>query len=91
MEPITAKEKAKNFFEYMLALNNLVGKVIRDYGDFEKNWQLGEFEKLESCFTFRDCHNSENLLEIHRSIITKTNLIPPSDRQTTGNVSWIRN
>lgn len=35
MGSITAKEKAKNFFEYMLALNNLVGKVVRDYRDFE--------------------------------------------------------
>ncbi|WP_223643517.1 AAA domain-containing protein [Planococcus sp. 4-30] len=80
MEPITATEKAKNFFEYMLALNNLVGKVIRNYADFEKNWQLEELEKLEGCFTFGDCHNSENLVEIHRPLITKADLTPPSPK-----------
>ncbi|WKA49358.1 AAA domain-containing protein [Planococcus liqunii] len=80
MESITAKEKAKNFFEYMLALNNLVGKVVRDYRDFEKNWQLEDLANLEGCFTFGDCHNSENLIEIHRPTITKADQTPPAPK-----------
>ena len=80
MDSITAKEKAKNFFEYMLALNNLVGKVVRNYSDLEKNWQLEDLNKLEGCFTFEDCHNEENLVEIHRPIITKEDLTPPTPK-----------
>ncbi|MDN7228189.1 hypothetical protein QWY15_12855 [Planococcus sp. N064] len=80
MESITAKEKAKNFFEYMLALNNLVGKVVRDYRDFEKNWQLEDLANLEGCFTFGDCHNSENLIEIHRPTMTKADQTPPAPK-----------
>ncbi|WKA53188.1 AAA domain-containing protein [Planococcus shixiaomingii] len=80
METITTKEKAKNFFEYMLALNNLVGKVVRNYADFEKNWQMEELEKLEGCLTFDKCHNKENLVEIHRPTITNSDLTPPAPK-----------
>ena len=80
MEAISANDKAKNFFKYMLALNNLVGKVVRDYADFEKNWQLEDLDKLDGCFALGNCHNSENLVEIHRPTITKAELVPPTPK-----------
>lgn len=78
METITPTDKAKNFFEYMLALNNLVGKVIRDYSEYEKNWNLDDMKLLEGCFVFDECHNEENLMEIHRPTITEKDTIPPA-------------
>ena len=80
METITATDKAKNFFEYMLALNNLVGKVVRDYSQFEKNWHLDDLTKLDGCYVLSDCHNEENILEIHRPTITTTDLTPPAPK-----------
>ncbi|PKM70728.1 MAG: hypothetical protein CVU93_00580, partial [Firmicutes bacterium HGW-Firmicutes-18] len=77
METITPTDKAKNFFEYMLALNNLVGKVIRDYSEYEKNWNLDDMMLLEGCFVFDNCHNEENLVEIHRPTITEKDKTPP--------------
>jgi very-short-patch-repair endonuclease/DNA polymerase III delta prime subunit len=70
-------EKAKNFFEYLLALNNLVGKVTRDFSEFEKNWHVDEFQELDGCFVLNDCQNEDNILEIHRPNITREDEQPP--------------
>lgn len=76
-----AIHKAKSFFEYLLALNNLVGKVTRDYKQFEKNWSISELEKLDDCFLFEDCEDEDTLLEIHKVDISSEDEIfpePPS-------------
>lgn len=65
-----AINKAKNFFEYLLALNNLVGKVTRDYREFEKNWFVHDLKELNGCFLFEDCNEKGTYLEIHRPEIT---------------------
>ncbi|WP_163537589.1 AAA domain-containing protein [Gracilibacillus sp. YIM 98692] len=77
METNFAIEKAKNFFEYLLELNNLVGKVTRDYREFEKNWHIEEFADLNGCYLYEDCHNEESIFEIHRPNITEKDKQPP--------------
>lgn len=59
-------KKAKSFFEYLLALNNLVGKVTRDFSEFEKNWRVEELMEINGVFILDQCNNEENILEIHR-------------------------
>ncbi|UOQ92262.1 AAA domain-containing protein [Halobacillus shinanisalinarum] len=77
MESINTMEKAKNFFEYMLSLNKLVGKVVRDYKEFDKNWDLNELNDLEGCYTFGDCQKEGHVLEIHRPVINERDEKPP--------------
>ncbi|WP_409305728.1 AAA domain-containing protein [Peribacillus sp. SCS-155] len=77
MEKYPLKLKAKNFFEYLLALNNLKANVIRDFSEFERYWMLDEFEDLEGCFVLDECHEEENLLEIHRPHISEKEKLPP--------------
>ncbi|MBM7702917.1 AAA domain-containing protein [Metabacillus iocasae] len=62
--------KAKNFFEYLLSLNNMVGKVTRDYKEFEKTWFLDELEGLSGCYLLEDCEEEGTYFEIHRPEIT---------------------
>lgn len=62
--------KAKNFFEYLLALNNLVGKVTRDYREFEKSWFAHDLKVIDGCFLLEDCNEEGTFLEIHRPEIT---------------------
>jgi len=70
--------KAKSFFEYLLALNNLIGKVTRDFSEFEKSWLVEELIKINGVFILDQCNNEENILEIHRPPnITKEEETPP--------------
>lgn len=71
------EQKAKNFFEYLLALNSLVGKVTRDYREFEKNWPTEEFKSLPGCYLFDQCEDEDTFLEIHRPEITREDETPP--------------
>lgn len=80
--------KAKNFFEYLLALNNLVGMVTRDYKEYEKSWHFHELNRLEGCYLLEDCDEIDTLLEIHRPEITKDDLKYPSPPQPIE--EWIR-
>ncbi|MET3682911.1 hypothetical protein ABID56_001001 [Alkalibacillus flavidus] len=34
----TSTTKGKRFYEYLLELTKLTGKVIRDYKNFERDW-----------------------------------------------------
>ncbi|MCK1992170.1 DUF559 domain-containing protein [Peribacillus muralis] len=70
-------EKAKNFFGYLLALNNLVGKVTRDFSEFDKNWFIDDLKELNGCFVLDNCHNEDNIFEIHRPNITDKDKQPP--------------
>ncbi|MFJ5623991.1 hypothetical protein ACIQD3_14950 [Peribacillus loiseleuriae] len=87
MEKYPLEIKAKNFFEYLLALNNLKANVIRDFTDFERNWMLDEFKGLEGCFVLNECRDNENLLEIHRPHISEQEKLPPEPNRTFKN--WI--
>ncbi|MDG5789794.1 AAA domain-containing protein [Evansella sp. AB-P1] len=80
--------KVKSFFEYLLALNNLVGKVTRDYKDYEKSWHLNELNRLEGCYILEDCEEIDILLEIHRPEITKEDLLYPNPPKTLK--EWVK-
>lgn len=74
--------KAINFFEYLLALNNLKAKVVRDYREYDQSWMIDEFYNLEGCFVLYDCQEEENLLEIHRPHISELEKLPPEPNET---------
>lgn len=78
LEQKAAVNKAKNFFEYLLALNNLVGKVTRDYREFEKSWFVDDFKDLEGCYLLEECQNEGTFLEIHRPEISEKDKQFPS-------------
>lgn len=69
--------KAKNFFEYLLALNNLVGKVTRNYKNFEKNWFVNDLKTLDGCFVIENCKEEGTFFEIHRPELTKEDMQSP--------------
>lgn len=64
------KDKGVRFFKYLLELNNLVGKVVRDYKEYDKYWFIEEFAQLDGCYVLDECEEEENYLEIHKPEIT---------------------
>ncbi|TFJ90668.1 hypothetical protein [Lentibacillus salicampi] len=64
------KDKGVRFFEYLLELNNLVGKVVRDYKEYDNYWFIEEFTQLDGCYVLDECEEEENFLEIHKPEIT---------------------
>lgn len=77
MEMEMKVDQVQSFFQYLLAFNNLVGKVTRDYKDFEKNWHAGDLKRLDGCYILDECHDEGNILEIHRPVITEKDKKPP--------------
>ncbi|WP_397538080.1 hypothetical protein [Rummeliibacillus pycnus] len=71
-------DKAKRFFEYLLALSSLNGKPIRSIQDYEKTWIWDELGKVEGCTIGNRCGRPSNLLEIHKPTIDNTLLKSPS-------------
>jgi len=72
------EEKAGRFFNYLLSLNNLVRKVVRDYTQFEKNWKMNELNQQEGIYILEDCKEEVHVMEIHRPTITDREKIPPA-------------
>ncbi|MBO2535347.1 AAA domain-containing protein [Rummeliibacillus suwonensis] len=60
------REKAKNFFKYLLELSTLNGKTIRSMKEYVKTWDWNELEKIEGCYIREQCSDESNLLEIHK-------------------------
>lgn len=60
------REKAKNFFKYLLELSTLNGKTIRSMKEYVKTWDFWGLEKIEGCYIGEQCSNEFNLLEIHK-------------------------
>ncbi|MBH0231387.1 AAA domain-containing protein [Halobacillus yeomjeoni] len=82
------KEKGIRFFEYLLELNNLVGKVDRDYKVYEKAWQKKTFDELDGCRVLSECVDEGNFLEIQKPKITQRDEkapVPPGEIQ-----KWIK-
>lgn len=78
-------EKAKRFFEYLLALSSLNGKPVRSYRDYEKTWNWVELGEVEGCKTGNKCDRPTNLLELHKpslehAIHLSQNPFPELDR-----------
>ncbi|WP_280771833.1 AAA domain-containing protein [Salipaludibacillus daqingensis] len=71
-------EKGTRFFKYLLELNNLVGKVVRDYRDFETNWFVEDFSSLKGCNLLDECEDESNFMEIHKPLIKSEEKQPPA-------------
>ena len=60
-------DKARQLFEYLLAVNNLRFNVIRDYTEYDKSWNKQSLEEYgEDVFLFGEGKDEEAVLEIHR-------------------------
>lgn len=71
-------DKPRQLFEYLLAINNLRFKVIRDFKEYEKSWiKEGLEEYGEGVFLHGSGEDEEAILEIHRQKITDEILTPP--------------
>src|SRR5690625_4814397 len=75
---VNSMTKEKRFFEYLLELTKLTGKVIRDYREYEKHWIPSELKEIEGCFVDADCEDEDTYLEIHRPQIDNDEKIPPN-------------
>ncbi|GAA0615025.1 AAA domain-containing protein [Virgibacillus siamensis] len=82
------EEKAARFFNYLLELNNLVGKVDRDYKKNEMTWAITDLEELEGCNVLSQCNEEENFLEIKKPIITEEEERAPQPPDEI--VNWIK-
>ncbi|MFJ8262876.1 hypothetical protein ACIQ4I_13125 [Rummeliibacillus sp. NPDC094406] len=71
-------DKAKRFFEYLLALSSLNGKPIHSIQDYEKTWIWDELGEVEGCTIGNRCGRPSNLLEIHKPTIDHALLKSPS-------------
>ncbi|MGD7054238.1 AAA domain-containing protein [Sutcliffiella horikoshii] len=71
-------DKARQLFEYLLAVNNLRFNVIRDYTEYDKSWNKQSLEEYgEDVFLFGKGKDEEAVLEIHRQKLTTDVLTPP--------------
>ncbi|PQD94296.1 hypothetical protein CYL18_14755 [Pradoshia eiseniae] len=71
-------DKAKQLFEYLLAVNNLRFKVIREYKEYEKTWIKSALEEYgEGVFLMGEGEEEEAILEIHRQTISEEDSTPP--------------
>ena len=69
--------KERRFFEYLLELTKLTGKVVRDYHNYEKYWDTKELREIDGCFVEEQLENEELFLEIHKPHIRQEELVPP--------------
>ncbi|WP_099159044.1 AAA domain-containing protein [Virgibacillus ndiopensis] len=74
---ISSISKEKRFFEYLLELTKLTGKVIRDYRGYEKYWSPNELKEIEGCYVDEDCDDIDTYLEIHKPQIKREEEVPP--------------
>lgn len=70
--------KEKRFYEYLLELTKLTGKVIRDYKQFEKHWYPDELNKIEGCRVSEELDDEDTFLVIHKPQINREEKVPPS-------------
>lgn len=76
-------DKARQLFEYLLAVNNLRFNVIRDYSEYDKSWNKQSLEDYEGdVFLYGEGNDVEAVLEIHRQRITADVLTPPQPDKT---------
>ena len=72
-------DKSRQLFEYLLAINNLRFKAIREYKEYEKSWTKNALEEYgEGIYVKGEGEDEESILEIHRQRITDDILIPPA-------------
>lgn len=57
----------KQLFEYLLTVNKLCFKVIRDYKEYEKTWSKSSLEEYrEGVYVMGEGEEEDAILEIHR-------------------------
>lgn len=72
------KNKSKQLFEYLLAVNNLRFKVIRDFKEYEKSWTRITLEEYgDGVFLMGSGEDEEAILEIHRQSFSDDMMTPP--------------
>src|SRR5699024_5899409 len=69
--------KTKRFYEYLLELTKLTGKVIRDYREYENYWNPNVLKEIEGCNVEDECTDPDIFLEIHKPEIKDDDKIPP--------------
>ncbi|MFA1822979.1 AAA domain-containing protein [Virgibacillus oceani] len=74
----STQDKSIRFFKYLLELNNLVGKVDRDYTVYENTWDERSLAPLEDVSVFRENDNEETFLEVRKPSITEKDTAPPA-------------
>lgn len=75
-------ERGKNFFQYLNELNNLSGKVNRDYRNYDSSWFVNDINNAYDCRTLDECTVEGAVLQIQRPEITsaeKRAPKPPSE------------
>lgn len=71
-------DKARQLFEYLLAVNNLRFKVIRDFKEYDKYWTKSSLEEYgEGVYLMGEGEDGEAIIEIHRQKFTEAILTPP--------------
>ncbi|MGG4548944.1 AAA domain-containing protein [Rossellomorea marisflavi] len=71
-------DKARQLFEYLLAVNSLRLNVIRDYNEYDKSWTKQVLQDFGTgVFLFGTGEDEEAILEIHRQKLTEAQLTPP--------------
>lgn len=75
---ISSLSKERGFFEYLLELTKLTGKVVRDYTNYERHWVPKALKEIEGCLVEDECDSDDIYLEIHRPQITKAEEISPT-------------
>lgn len=73
--------KEKRFFEYLLELTKLTGKIIRDYKDFEKHWNPSKLKGITGCFINEEVKDKTTYMVIHRPKIKAHEKIPPTPNE----------
>ncbi|MBP1950685.1 AAA domain-containing protein [Virgibacillus litoralis] len=79
---ISSIPKEKRFYEYLLELTKLTGKVIRDYRGFEKHWTPNDLKDVEGCNVGDELDDSDTFLEIQKPQIRREEKIPPYPNET---------
>ncbi|QOR67972.1 AAA family ATPase [Cytobacillus suaedae] len=71
-------DKARQLFEYLLAVNNLRFRVIRDYKEYDKSWNKSHLQEYgDGVFLLGEGEDKEAIIEIHRQSLTEDVLTPP--------------
>ncbi|MEU2029822.1 AAA domain-containing protein [Micrococcus luteus] len=71
-------DKVRQLFEYLLEVNNLRAKVVRNFKEYDKNWTKASLEEFgDGVYLMGSGNDKEAILEIHRQKFTEEILTPP--------------
>ncbi len=71
------RDKARQIFEYLLAIKDLSSPVERDMSRYSPIWWEKDFPFVEGCFLYGSGRNEETWLEVHKQELAS----PPSPPQ----------